>query len=160
MPGTEQKLDFLQNVFVQELEKIPADKPPVFGKMTLQQMIEHFSDSVRIASGKKCIQEFITPPDQIDRMLAFVLSDKPFRENTPNPLMPPIPAPVTHARIEDALAELKREINYFIVSFQGDDERVTRNPFFGDLNFVQNVHLLYKHALHHLKQFGVTASWI
>jgi hypothetical protein len=31
----------------------------------------------------------------------------------------------------------------------------TRNPFFGDLNFAENVHLLHKHALHHLRQFGV-----
>jgi hypothetical protein len=39
--------------------------------------------------------------------------------------------------------------------FQENHMQQTRNPFFGDLNFEENVHLLYKHALHHLKQFGV-----
>lgn len=156
MATTEQKLAFLQTGFVQQLEKIPADTPPIFGKMTLQQMVEHFSDSVRIASGKNSILEFVTPVEHMEKMQAFMLSDKPFRENTPNPLMPDIPPPVTHPRIEDALAELKKEIGYFVDSFNGNANRVTRNPFFGDLNFDQNVHLLYKHALHHLRQFGVS----
>ena len=28
------------------------------------------------------------------------------------------------------------------------------NPIFGELDFNGNVQLLYKHALHHLRQFG------
>jgi hypothetical protein len=157
MPTTEEKLAFLQNDLIQHLKNIPAGTSPQFGKMTVQQMIEHFSDSVRIASGKTSIQNFVTPPEHLEKMQAFMLSDKPFRENTPNPLLPQIPPPVKHTRIEDALAELKAEIDYFVASFQQSD-RITRNPFFGDLNFEQNIHLLHKHAVHHLKQFGVAAS--
>lgn len=158
MPTTEQKLAFLQKDFPNHLEKIPADTRPSFGKMTLQQMVEHFSDSVRIASGKKNISEFITPAEHLEKMQAFMMSDKPFRENTPNPLMPETPAPVQHARIDDAINELRTEMGHFVSSFQGNADRVTRNPFFGDLSFEQNIQLLYKHALHHLKQFGVSAS--
>jgi hypothetical protein len=44
---------------------------------------------------------------------------------------------------------------YFFEVFEKDTALVTRNPFFGDLNFEQNVQLLYKHSLHHLRQFGV-----
>ena len=39
-------------------------------------------------------------------------------------------------------------------AFEKNPDLVTRNPFFGDLNFEQSVQLLYKHALHHLRQFG------
>ena len=151
----EEKLSFLQHDFPAHLESIPPHTPPLFGKMTLQQMIEHFSDTMRIASGKTAVTDFVTPPEHLEKMKAFMMSDKPFRENTVNPLMPVIPAPVRHASVNEAIAELKEEIRFFVASFEGSGERVTRNPFFGDLNFDENIHLLYKHALHHLRQFGV-----
>jgi hypothetical protein len=46
-------------------------------------------------------------------------------------------------------------MDYFFTVFNKNNLRVTRNPFYGDLNYEQNVQLLHKHALHHLKQFGV-----
>jgi hypothetical protein len=85
---------------------------------------------------------------------AFLESEKPFRENTPNALMPEIPAPVRNPSKEEALKELKNEIDFFFSVFEKNNLQVTRNPFFGDLNYEQNVQLLYKHAMHHLKQFG------
>ena len=88
-------------------------------------------------------------------MRDFVMSDKPFRENTPNPLMPEVPAPVRNPSVEEAIKELKNEMDYFFTVFNKNNLRVTRNPFYGDLNYEQNVQLLHKHALHHLKQFGV-----
>ena len=57
--------------------------------------------------------------------------------------------------IEEALRELRTEIDYFFTIFEQNRLGVTRNPFFGDLSFEQNVQLLYKHARHHLRQFGV-----
>jgi len=39
--------------------------------------------------------------------------------------------------------------------YAANEKLQIRNPFFGDLNFEQNVALLYKHAVHHLKQFGI-----
>ena len=83
------------------------------------------------------------------------MSDKPFRENTPNPLMPEVPAPVRNVSIDNATAELKKELNYFFDVFEKNNLQVTRNPFFGDLNFEQNIQLLNKHAVHHLKQFSI-----
>jgi len=147
---------FLRQRFTSLLKQIPSDTRPAWGKMTLQQMIEHFADSMRIASGRKKHTEILTPPEQLERMRAFCLSDKPFRENTPNPLMPEVPAPVVNHSVDDAIAALQKEIDYFFEFFSGQPLAVTRNPFFGDLNFGENVHLLYKHALHHLKQFGIT----
>ena len=137
------------------LKQIPSDTPPKWGKMTLQQMIEHFADYTRIASGKTPFTDIMTPPGNLQRMRDFVMSDKPFRENTPNPLMPEVPAPVRNPSVEEAIKELKNEMDYFFTVFNKNNLRVTRNPFYGDLNYEQNVQLLHKHALHHLKQFGV-----
>jgi hypothetical protein len=69
--------------------------------------------------------------------------------------MPETPAPVVNPSVDSAVQELQKEIGYFFSVFEQNKMQVTRNPFFGDLNYDQNVHLLYKHAMHHLRQFGV-----
>jgi hypothetical protein len=152
------KQDFLKNKFTSLIKNIPADARPLWGKMSLQQMVEHFSDTVRIASGRTAIAEFITPAENIGKMQAFLMSEKPFKENTPNPLMPNVPPPVRHSNIQESIDELQQEIDHLFSRFNEEKEHVTRNPFFGDLDFEQNLHLLYKHALHHLRQFGVTVT--
>jgi hypothetical protein len=150
-----EKEEFLKHKLISLLRQIPSDTPPHWGKMSLQQMIEHFADSVRIASGKTVYTDFVVPEEQLQKFRNFMLSDKPFRENTVNPLMPEVPAPVKNRSAEEARQELQDEINYFFTVFEKNNLQTTRNPFFGDLNFEENVHLLYKHAMHHLKQFGV-----
>src|SRR5687767_14327565 len=107
------KESFLRNKFAPLLQQVPSDTPPAWGKMTLQQMIEHFSDGVRIASGRSQHQKVITPEEKLPKMQEFLLSDKPFRENTMNPLVPEVPAPVRNATEEDALAELQEELDHF-----------------------------------------------
>jgi hypothetical protein len=153
-----EKKDFLQHRLIPLIRQIPTDKAPLWGKMTLQQMIEHFADYTRIASGKTVHPDFIFPPEQLQKNRDFMLSEKPFKENTPNPLLSEVPAPVRNVSVEQAIKELQKEIDFFFAVFEKDNLQVTRNPFFGDLNFEQNIHLLHKHALHHLRQFGVTTN--
>lgn len=152
------KETFLKLRFITLLKQIPSDKPPHWGKMTLQQMIEHFSDSVRMASGKTIYKDFIFSAEQLQKSRDFMLSEKPFRENTPNPLLSETPAPVKNISIEKAINELQTELHFFFSVFEENNLQVTRNPFFGDLNYEENIHLLYKHASHHLKQFGVEVN--
>ena len=151
-----EKTEFLRNRLVPLLRQIPSETQPAWGKMTLQQMVEHFCDAVRIASGRTVHPEIVTPADQLQRYRDFIMSDKPFRENTVNPLMPSLPAPVINTSLNEALQELQAEIIYFFRVFEENKQQQTRNPIFGDLDFEQNVHLLQKHALHHLRQFGST----
>jgi len=150
-----EKEQFLRHRLVALLKQIPSDTPPQWGKMSLQQMIEHFADSVRVASGKTVHTDIVTPEEHLDKMRAFMMSDKPFKENTVNSLMPEVPTPVKNRSAEEAITELQLEINDFFSSFEKEKFQTTRNPFFGDLNYEENVQLLFKHALHHLKQFGI-----
>ncbi len=147
------KKEFLVSEFCEILLSIDENTKPLFGKMNFQQMVEHFSDSVRIANGK-AIVDFEQDDAITEKMKIFMMSDKPFRENTPNPLIPDEPGAVKNNTIQDAIAELQQEINDFELYFNQHPEAKMRNPFFGNLNFDEWIHLLHKHALHHLKQFG------
>ncbi len=153
MENLQQKAEFLRHGFVPALSQLDADAPRKWGKMNVQQMIEHMSDYIRIASGKTPMQT-VTPEDKLPRMQGFLASEKPFPENTPNVLMPDTPAPVRNATKQDAVNELQAEINHFFAVHEQDAGKITANPFFGDLGFEQQVQLLYKHATHHLRQFG------
>ena len=151
------KEDFLRTKLVTYLQQLNPQTPARWGKMNVQQMIEHFAgDAVRNASGRLKIEQMVTPADHLPRMKEFLLSEKPFKENTKNPLMGEEPAPLRYKTVQAAIGALQQELIYFFEAFEKDPRLITRNPFFGDLNFDENVQLLYKHALHHLKQFGVT----
>jgi len=151
-----EKENFLRTRLITYLQRLDPATPPRWGKMSVQHMIEHYGgDAVRNASGRLKFDAIVTPPENLQRMREFMLSDKPFHENTRNPLMGEEPAPLRYQTIQAAIGALQQEMIYFFEAFEKDPRLITRNPFFGDMNFDQNVQLLYKHALHHLKQFGV-----
>ena len=151
-----EKENFLRTSLVSYLQRLDPSTPPKWGKMNVQQMIEHFGgDAVRNANGKLKIETILTPPENLEKGRAFMMSEKPFRENTNNPLIGSEPAPLQYKTVQAALGALQQELIYFFEAYEKDPQLIIRNPFFGDLNFDQQVHLLYKHALHHLKQFGV-----
>ena len=63
-------------------------------------MIEHFGgDAVRNANGRLKIDTIVTPPENLERMREFMMSDKPFKENTKNPLLGEEPAPLRYKTI-------------------------------------------------------------
>lgn len=149
----EQKISFLEKEFTAKIKNIPADKSPLWGKMNPQQMVEHMSEYVGIASGKNQ-HAIVTAEDILPKMQAFLASEKPFRENTPNALMPDTPPEVRHTSMGDAIMELQSEINYFFEVYNNNSSLKVDNPFFGKLDFQMQVQLLYKHATHHLRQFA------
>ena len=151
-----EKENFLRTKLVAYLQRLNPATLPRWGKMNVQQMIEHYAgDAVRNASGRLKFDHIMTPPGNLERMREFMMSNKPFKENTKNPLMGEEPAPLRYKTVQAAIGALQQELIYFFEAFEKNPELVIRNPFFGDLNFEQNVQLLYKHALHHLRQFGV-----
>lgn len=152
---TEQKAAFLRNEFVNKLRTIDPDTKGLWGKMNVQQMVEHMSYALRQASGKD-LYTIMTPAEHLPRMQAFMMSDKPFRENTPNQLLPDEPEPSKQATIQASLEELQAEIDHFFSVFANEADKTITNPFFGDLNYEMQVQLLHKHAWHHLRQFGVS----
>lgn len=156
MENIAQKAYFLRNEYADKLRTIKPDAERRWGKMNAQQMIEHMADYISIASGKAGITEINTPQDQLEKYQAFLTSEKDFRENTPNVLMPEMPLPVRHGTMDTAIDELQDELHLFFKNFEESPDKKTINPIFGELDYEMNVQLLHKHAWHHLRQFGIT----
>ena len=96
-----EKENFLRTKLVPCLQRIDPSTAPRWGKMSLQHMIEHFAgDAVRNASGRLPFEKIMTPPERLPSMREFLMSEKPFKENTNNPLMGEEPAPLRyHTRL-------------------------------------------------------------
>ncbi len=107
------KASFLRNDLVAHIRSVGPDTKGLWGKMNLQQMTEHMSnEGFRWASGK-ITNTLYTPEELIPKVQAFLRSDKMFRENTVNELMPAEPMPVKKANMQEALEELQAEVDYF-----------------------------------------------
>lgn len=146
------KLNFLKTEFPKLVRTLNPEGKGEWGVMNGQQMVEHMVDSVSQATGKNN-QKLHTAPDLVGRYKDFAMSDKEFKPNTPNALLSAIPAPVTKSTMEEAVQEFEKQIAAFINYFETNKGATITNPFFGDLNFEEWVHLLHKHAVHHSKQF-------
>jgi hypothetical protein len=84
-----------------------------------------------------------------------MMSEKPFKENTKSPVLPEEPQPLKKHTKEAAVGKLQEELIYFFEVFEKDPGKKTNHPAFGELNFEENIQIMHKHALHHLRQFGV-----
>jgi len=152
------KETFLREAYIPLLRSLqPEDTTMRWGKMNLQGTVEHMADALRVANAKD-LHDLETPTEQLEKVRAFVFSEKPFREGTVNRHMPEEAAPLRHASYTDAVSELEAELADFFDLFAHDRAKLVTNPFFGEMNYEQWIHLLYKHAWHHLRQAGVDAN--
>ncbi|MBI3502769.1 MAG: hypothetical protein HY063_13340 [Bacteroidetes bacterium] len=140
--------------FPNHLRSLEPTAKGKWGKMNAQQMVEHLTDSTRVATGKEYQKKELTE-ELTEKARKFFLGDKPFRENTTNHLLPVQPNPVRNLSMENSIKEFETELNEFFSMFE-DSQRTTINPFAGKFNFEQWVHLLHKHFQHHAKQFGLS----
>lgn len=148
------KEDFLKNDFIPLLEKLNADEKAKWGIMTPQQMIEHFADAVKNASGRLLLPS-LNEGERLQKSREFLMSETPFKQNIDNPLIPKEGIPHRQPDLQSAINKLKKELDHFFLVFQKNPDLKTGNAFFGQLDYNMNIQLLHKHAVHHLKQFGV-----
>ena len=158
MENLEQKIQFLKNDFVNSLGRIAPNTAPLFGKMNPQQMVEHMAEYIRMGYGNPRIAERSYSDEIIDKMNAFLRTEKPLRPNTGNPLMEETPSPAKLKDYDAAIQEVKSAIDELFQAFEQNPNLEISNPFFGNLNFALTIQLLFKHGQHHLRQFGVGAE--
>jgi hypothetical protein len=145
---------FLKEDFISLLEKLKGDEKGKWGIMNAQQMVEHFADAVKNANGK-LILPALNEGEKLQKFRHFLMSEEPFKENTKNPLIPKEGITLRQRDLPSAINKLKKELDYFFEVFEKHPELKTGNAFFGELDYDMNIQLLHKHAMHHLKQFGL-----
>ena len=151
---TDAKEIFLKEKAIPLFSQLSSETKGVWGVMNAQQMVEHLADAVKNASGKLKLPS-LTSGEHLEKMRLFLFSDKPFRENTPNPMMPAAGAALRRPDMKSAIEKLQSELCYFFEVFKNDPSHTTNNAFFGELDYQMNIQLLDKHFRHHLKQFGI-----
>lgn len=148
------KINFLKNDLVNLLKKLNFNDKGQWGALNAQQMTEHLADSFRNYHGMDSKKMF-TPAEQLPKFKEFLMSEKQFKPYTKNIEMPEIPSPAKHPEMKSAIEELQIEMNNFFKYFEDGKDKTITNVFFGELNFNESVQLVHKHAMHHLKQFGL-----
>jgi len=152
-PPTNKEL-FLTQEFIPLLKKLKGDEKGNWGVLSPQGMIEHMTDSIGVAWGR-IVHPVHTDENLLMKFRDFALSEKEFKPNTINALMDETPPPLRNQNITEAIAELEKEIEFLQIFHKAKPDAIITNPFFGDFNYKQWIHLLHKHAIHHLKQFNL-----
>lgn len=145
---------FFREQYIPLLKNLKGDEKGRWGLLSAQGMVEHMTDSIGVSWGR-VKQELQTPEGLLAKFREFALGDKEFKPGTKNALMGDKPAPLRNHSMEAAIAELEEEVRQMLAHYQKHPTAVITNPFFGDFNYQEWLHLLHKHARHHLKQFNL-----
>lgn len=142
------------NVILTILDKLKADQQALWGKMSAQEMVEHLTDTLRIAQ-KKITVEMAIPEEKLPSMLRFLESDKEMMKNI-SVAFAPEKRILRNEELELAIDEFTEEWIDF-ETFFNEDNVTSLHPYYGNLNFSQWKKLNSKHLTHHFKQFGLLA---
>ncbi len=145
---------FLKEEYIPLLQQLSDNEVGLWGVLSPQGMIEHMTDAFANAYGRIKLPAQ-TPEAILPKVRAFALSETPFKENTKNVLMSEEPAPLRNQSMTEAINELEKEIKAFMDYYTSHPDSKNLNPFFGEFNYEEWLHLLNKHAKHHLKQFNL-----
>lgn len=135
------------------LNQLNSDQKAQWGSMSAQRMVEHLTDTLRIATGKNP-QALLVPEEKLDKMLAFLASDKPMAQDIQVPFATPEMA-LRHDEIELAIDEFVEEWLEFEELYDQNPEHREVHPYYGALNREQWERLHAKHLTHHFTQFGL-----
>ena len=148
------KLNFIKNEFPALLRTLSSDARGEWGMMNAQQMVEHMSYSVHFATDDMGT-ELVTPERNIEKFRAYALGENDMVVNSKNRMLPENPIPVKNKDIESAIQEYESEINTFVNYFEKNKDATLMNPIFGEFTYDNWIFLLWKHAVHHAKQFAL-----
>jgi oxepin-CoA hydrolase/3-oxo-5,6-dehydrosuberyl-CoA semialdehyde dehydrogenase len=148
------KASFIKTTFPEWISDLSGDTAPLWGKMNVQQMVEHVTGFFKVSTDQIHFP-LVTPEEHLPKYKEFLLSDKQFRENTKAPVLPEEPLPVREADLNAAKTGLKKAIENFFTFYELHPDKKIPHPVFGPLNFEEWILLHYKHVTHHARQFGL-----
>ena len=136
---------------IERINQLQADAKPLWGKMNVAQMLDHCSETMKVARGQKELKRMFISYILGSMMKKSFYNDKPVPKNSPTHKDFIIPA-------TSDFEQAKQELIAHLIAFQeGGMEKCTALPhaFFGKITKEQWGLGMYKHLDHHLSQFGV-----
>jgi Protein of unknown function (DUF1569) len=141
-----------KNEILKRVEKLTPQSQPLWGTMTVSQMLAHFAEACKIPIGEVKPRRASFPLNIFGMLIkSAVLGPKPFRHNTPT-------APETRITADkDFEKEKVNFINAVNKLYNGGEKSVTatHHHVLGKFTPNQWGRMAYKHADHHLSQFAV-----
>jgi hypothetical protein len=140
-----------KNEILARIEKLTPESKALWGKMNVSQMLAHSALGAELSSPASKVK--ILPISFIGQFFkkSIIHSDMQFRKNSPTS---------PELKIVDA-REFSKEKAAFIATVNklytdgGKGVKAPKHPFFGKMTPEEWGILNYKHADHHLRQFGV-----
>ena len=134
---------------INRLDLLNNDLKPLWGKMTVGQMVWHCQGPLQIAIENV---DYKKAPNILAKwfLKKAMYSNNPLRKNLPTA---PIIKAVEPKKFEDEIVILKQLVTNFHVLKTRD--KWNPHPLFGEFTHEQWGKIQYKHLDHHLRQFGV-----
>ena len=134
---------------INRVNKLRPDSSPLWGKMSVGQMVWHCQIPLKLAIQNK-------PHNKTGNLLIrwffkkSLYNDKPWRKNLPTSPMAKAREPKDFTREREKLLEMIHQMHAL-----DSRENWNPHPIFGRFTHQQWGQLQYKHLDHHLTQFGV-----
>jgi hypothetical protein len=144
---------FLRDEFLALLAPLETTTPARWGGMSAQQMVEHLEWVFAISNGRVPV-DCPVPEAERERVKPFLRSNMPTPRGFENPVLTGGLPPLRHPTLDAAKAALRAEAGRFLAAAAEPDVPRT-HPLFGPLGRDDWSRAHYKHAHHHLLQFGL-----
>lgn len=136
------------------LQPLTADRPPVFGTMNAQQMVEHLLWTFEISTGAATVT-CPMPEEWQKRARSFLNDDRLTPRGFENPHLKEGLPRLRFADLEGAVAALESEARRFLDLHRADPQVRRVHPVFGPCTLDEWSRAHFKHCVHHLLQFGL-----
>lgn len=144
----------LQTDLLNKLFAVTQKDVPLFGKMSVQHMIEHLILALHTSNGKLAVECF-TPAEKLPTLKRILLSERPLPKGFVNPLIGEGLLELKYSTLDEAKEMLKIEIKDYELYFEMNPETLFVHPVFGSLNKEEWDIFHRKHFIHHMQQFGL-----
>jgi hypothetical protein len=130
--------------------KLSPDARPQWGKFTSAQMLAHLNDAMRMATGELATAAKPTPLKRwpVKQLVVYLM---PWPKGAPT--APELLARCSQADLATEQAQFKQIADQ--LATKSASERWPEHPAFGALTHKAWGVLKYRHADHHLRQFGL-----
>ena len=139
------------DAFIARIHSLSKDSQPIWGKMTVEQMLSHCQAPIDVAFGDLQLRSNFFMR-LIGKMFKNkILNSNEFKKNSPTP---PDFIRKDAYDFESTKAELISKFSRF-ADLGHSSIKSNKHPFFGEMSYEEWDKLHSMHLDHHLKQFGV-----